>query len=274
MTSRNTPSAGMEQSFGALAASLEERIRQHDDLRDSADFQAEQKRLRRMTKDFINAVRGASLAFTRYPNSGAWLLQSSMDDFIESAVSIHMLGEQGVFNVGRRELRYVLEAAVKAVYVDQQLPGKASLDDRVAYFADRGNVPRSSVDVVDRLTLRMLPNREEFCADVHSAFGALSGYTHVSKKMLDERVRRVSRGEYLGFESTKTLRAFSALVARTYDVVLATVFEGIGPMFTGDLLVHLFDHKKKWSYSKTTYVGAISAHFEYKHERQAGIGEA
>jgi hypothetical protein len=270
MTSRRRPPDDSEQTFAALAAKLEERIRQHDELRDSTQFRAEQNRLRRLTADFVDAVRSAALVFTRYPSPERWLLQSSMDDFIESAVSIHMLGEQGVFNVGRRELRYMLESAVKAVYVDQQLPGDASLSDRIAYLGARGNVPRSSVDVVDRLTLRMLQDQEKFCAEVHSAFGALSGYTHVSKKMLDERVRRVTQGDYMGFESPKTLRAFSALVAKTYDVVLATILEGIGPLFAGDLFLHHFDDKTKWSYSKTSYVVAISAQFHYKRDLPPG----
>ena len=102
-TSRRRPSDDSEHTFAALAAELEERIRQHDELRDTTQFRAEQNRLRRLTTDFVDAVRSAALIFTRYPNSERWLLQSSMDDFIESAVSIHMLGEQGVFNVGRRE---------------------------------------------------------------------------------------------------------------------------------------------------------------------------
>ncbi|KRF04694.1 hypothetical protein ASH00_13890 [Arthrobacter sp. Soil782] len=267
MEKETDPLADSEEPFAVAAARLEGLIRQHDDLQGGSEFQAEQKRLERLTADFVDAVRSTALAFTRYPSSERWLLQSSMDDFIESAVSVHILGMQGVFNVGRRELRYMLELAVKAVYVDQQFPGDALLIDRIAYL--HSDVPRSSVDVADRLRLRMLPDREKFCTDVHDAFGALSGYTHVSKKMLDERVRRVSRDEYPGFESARTLRAFSSLVAKTYDVVLATIFEGVGPAFTGDLFLDHIDHKEKWAYSKTSHLRNVSVHFDYKRERQS-----
>ena len=111
------------ESFADLAKDLEERIRQHDGLRDEGDFRAEQNRLNRLTFSFLDAVRAAAVVCTRDPDSARKLLQFSMDDFIESALSIYMLGEQGIFNVGRRELRYMLEAGAKAVYVDEQLPG-------------------------------------------------------------------------------------------------------------------------------------------------------
>jgi hypothetical protein len=45
----------------------------------------------------------------------------SADDLLESVMSVVMPAREGVFNVGRRELRYTVEAKVKYVYVDQQL---------------------------------------------------------------------------------------------------------------------------------------------------------
>ncbi|MEV7574429.1 hypothetical protein AB0P28_15155 [Pseudarthrobacter sp. NPDC089323] len=256
-----------EQTFADSAKNLEERIRQHDELRDEEDFRAQQKRLNRLTFSFIDAVRAAAAVCTRDPDSARKLLQFSMDDFIESALSIYMLGEQGIFNVGRRELRYMLEAGAKAVYVDDQLPGTASLDERLAYLADNSNVPRSSINVVDQMPLRLLADPGEFRRSVHSAFGALSGYTHVSRRMLDERVRRISRDEGMGFEQASTLRVFNSLVALTYDLVLAMILEGIGPMFAGDLFRHVFDFEDRWPYAKTRFISHISAGFDYRHTR-------
>lgn len=252
-----------EGTFADLAKDLEGRIRQHDELRDEEGFRAEEKRLNRLTFSFIDAVRAAAVVCTRDPDSARKLLQFSMDDFIESALSIYMLGEQGIFNVGRRELRYMLEAGAKAIFVDEQLPGTASLDERLAYLADNSNVPRSSINVVDQLPLRLLSDPGEFRRSVHSAFGALSGYTHLSKRMLDERVRRISRGEGMGFEQASTLRVFNALVAQTYDLVLAMILEGIGPMFASDLFMYVFDHEERWPYAKTRYLSHISASFNY-----------
>lgn len=265
----STDSPGADRNpFARLAERLAEGITTHEAIRNSDDFLAEQKHLRRVTQNFVTAIRLVSFIFTRYSDGQRWLLQSSIDDFLESAISIVTLAEQGVFNVGRRELRYMLESAVKCVFVDQALPGDAALVDRIAFASDAVRVPRSSVDVVDQVRLGIVPNPHEFRSAVHSTFGTLSGYTHVSKRQLEERYRRSERGEFSGFESATTLRTFVRLMVQTYDLVLALIFEGIGPSFTGDLFVEIFDEEKRWAFHKTRFVKQVSRFFDYKAERQ------
>lgn len=94
----------------------------------------------------------------------------------------------------------MLESAVKCVYVDQALPGDSTLADRIALAGSRVQVPRSSVEVIDRVSLRMMSDSRTFISSVKSAFGALSGYTHLSRTQLEERFRRVEHGEFTGFE--------------------------------------------------------------------------
>jgi hypothetical protein len=202
------------------------------------------------------------------PENGKWLLQNFMDDFLESALAISALAQYGVFNVGRRELRYLIEAAVKHVYVDQRLPGDTSLSDRLTYLGDTANVPRSSVSPIEKITIRMLKDPSTLAGAVNSAFGNLSGYTHISTKQLEERVRRASRGEFSGFEGAKTLDAFNRVLVQTYDILLALIFEGIGPAFTGDLFIHVFDDAPNWRFHKTAFVREMSRFFDYKHERK------
>ena len=54
------------------------------------------------------------------------------------------------------------------------------LQDRLAFLNDTTKVPRSSVDPVDELTVRMLEEPADLKEAVRSAFGNLSGYTHLS----------------------------------------------------------------------------------------------
>jgi hypothetical protein len=82
-------------------------------------YLAQQVALGRLMQDFILAIRSAAIAFTRYPESNRWLLHRFVDDLLESTIAIFVIARQGVFNVGRRELRYLLEAVVKHVFVDQ-----------------------------------------------------------------------------------------------------------------------------------------------------------
>lgn len=253
---------GTSDLLSSAARELASRIANYEDVRNSDEFEAERRRLRRVTQGFVLTVRSAAVAFTRYPDGKHWLLQSSMDDFLESSIAIVSLGEQGVFNIGRRELRYMVESAVKCVFVDQQLPGDASLNDRIAFASDPARVPRSSVDVVDQIAFRMVA-ADELRVAVRSAFGALSGYTHVSKRQLEERYRRVGRGEFIGFESAATLRAFIRLLVQTYDLVLALVFEGIGPSFTRDVFAQVLDDEPRWAFRKTRFVAQVAKSVDY-----------
>ena len=251
----------------AIEESISSRVRDHDVLRDSNEFRSEQVYLDRLTRDFALGLRAASFAFTRYPENSEWLLQSSFDDLLESAISVDLLGHQGVFNVGKRELRYMLEVVVKVVFCDQQVAGNTKLADRIGFINDPRQVPRSSVSVVDDLVFRMVIETQRFIEDVHSAFGSLSGYTHPSKTQLDERFRRAGRGEFSGLESVATLRSFNQKVAACYDLILSLVFEGIGPTTTGDVFIEVLDHEDRWSFRRSKYLRQVSDHFDYKSER-------
>lgn len=258
--------------FAEAARDLDRRIAEHHLVRSGDEYTAELTFTWRLTLDFARAVSAMALAFTRYPESRKWLLAATADDIIESSIAIGSLARDGVFSVGRRELRYVLEAVVKAVYCDQALPGDTTLRDRIVWTADSSNVPRSSVDVIDRITLRMVADPDDHRDAVRSLFSSLSGYTHVSRPQMEERLRRAERGEHIGFEQPRTLRAFNAVLRNAYDVVLALVFEGFGPSFTGDVFVNVLDDDPDWKYHRGRYVSGVSAHFDDMHERELRDG--
>jgi hypothetical protein len=79
-----------------------------------------------------------------------------MNEFLASAIAVFVLAQQGVFSVGRRELRYMIEAAAKPVYTVQPLLGNPSLPECDALPVDPTLVPLSSVEVTDCLTIRMV----------------------------------------------------------------------------------------------------------------------
>jgi hypothetical protein len=128
----------------------------YEAVQESAPYRAQSVYLYRLTTDFILAVRAMWLAYTRYPGSENGLQHRFTDDFLESALSIWALASQGIFNAGKREVRYMLEAAAKYVFVDQQVDGSASLPARIELLNNTSLIPRSSVDPVDRIKFRML----------------------------------------------------------------------------------------------------------------------
>jgi hypothetical protein len=235
---------------------------------DSSAIDGPQRYLDRVTRDFILGIRAAWVVFTRYPSADSSLRHRSTDEFLESALGILWLAHQGIYNVGRRELRYLLEAAVKYVYVDEQVAGETPLDERLAIVADTSRVPRSSVAPVDELVIRLQDDRKAFTDAIKGTFATLSGFVHVSPAQLAERFRRVKRGEFSGFEGPITVEAFVRDVVRTYDEVLALTLEGVGPAFAGDLFVQVFDEEPDWVFHRSTFVRAASRRFDNKFERQ------
>jgi hypothetical protein len=247
-----------EDPFERAARDLEERSTEYAVVQESTPYRGQSAYLSRLTTDFIIGVRAMWLAYSRYPESEKWLQHRFTDDFLESALAIWALASQGIFNAGKREVRYMLEAATKYVFVDQQVGGSESLSARIELLNDTSLIPRSSVDPIDRIKFRMVPDAKAFTDAVHSAFGNLSGFTHMSSKQLEERLIRAGRGEFSGFESARTLEAFNRLLTQTYDLVLVLLLEGIGPAFTGDLFVQVFDQTKGWKYHKGRYVSQVS----------------
>ncbi len=257
-----------DDPFAAAARDLKERIEAHGETRSTKRYEDAQTHLDRLVQDFAVGLHSSWFAFTRYPEGAQWLLQNSADDLLESAIALPVLTRDGIFNVARRELRYLLEATVKYVYVDQQLPAEASLDERIRFLGDSGKVPRSSITPIDEVTLRMVEKPEELRGAVKQSFGALSGYVHPSRPTLEERLVRAKQGEFSGFEGPKVIEAFNRLTSQTLDLVLALVFEGIGPSFSGDIIVGVFDENPRWKFHRTRFVAQVSRHFDYKVERQ------
>jgi hypothetical protein len=212
--------------FADAARQLETDLAAHATLKASKRYKDAQTHLSRLLADFSLALQLSAFCFTRYPHARQWMQQANADDLLESVVAIPLLVEQGVFNSGRRELRYLLEALVKFVYVDQQVSGDAPLQERLAFLADNAKVPRSSVDPIDWMTLRLVSQPEEFRAAVKQAFKSLSGYVHPSRSQIDERLRRAARGEFSGFEGPKVVEAFNRLTSQTLDLAVVLILRG------------------------------------------------
>jgi hypothetical protein len=250
-----------EDQIASVAGEVKALIEAHEGTRSTKGYEGAEAHLDRLVQDFVVGLRLSCLAFSRYPQSDNSILQRSIDDLLESVIALRVSSREGTFNAARRELRYLLESAVKYVYVDQQLAGNAPVEERIRFLGDNSKVPRSSISPVDDLTLRMIDDKEEFRQAVGQSFKALSGFIHPSRRASEERLARAARGEFSGFEGPKVLEAFNRLVSQTLDLVLAVIFEGIGPGFSADLFVSLLDEAPRWKFHKTKFVSQVSGSF-------------
>ncbi|MCR6649169.1 MAG: hypothetical protein NVV70_13915 [Cellulomonas sp.] len=250
---------------------LDARVREHDDVRGSSDFRAQEQRLDRLTFAFVELVRHSWFQANRHtPIIDGLLMYAATDDTLESVIAIRGLVAQGVHNMVRRECRYLLESATKYLYVDQQLPNvrEVTRQQRIAYLKQR--VPRSSIEPIQGVHVVLGDGHSEvdFRNDVKDAWSKLAGYVHPSATQVEERLQRASRGAYVGFEDVKAVRRLVDEIARSYDMLGVMWLMAAGPSAAGEILTDV--EGSNWAFAKSRWLPAMSRYYDYKAERGRG----
>lgn len=247
---------------------LDEAIERHEKLRAEAPYQEQLKRLDALTFGFINTIRVCWFASTRDPENPRCLFWRFIDDLLASAMAIALLVRQGVDRPARRELRFILELVIRNLYVDTVFASRETpLETRLAYVEHR--LEQKDIQLLAELNWNLIDDAERFEAVTKRLYGELSTYTHPSHVQMASRLDQAERGAYLGFETSVELSAFNDLLERTYDVILVYVFEALGPSSTGDVFINVIDELPDWPFAATAFLSAISASYDYKHERQS-----
>jgi len=189
-------------------------------------------------------------------------MYSATDDTLESLIAIQSLVHQGVHNVARRECRYLLELAVKFLFVDQQLPNLSThtREDRLDFLTNQ--VPRASIEPVRDLKIIVGAGYDvaDFRSDVKGLWSRMAGYIHPSIAQTEERLRRAARGAYIGFEDPKSLRAVVTELGRAYDQLGVMWLMAAGPSAAGDILTDL--EQPAWAFARTKWLPAMSRYFD------------
>lgn len=256
-----------KQIFEKQEAELKQRQEDFQKLVESDAFKQERKFLSGFSSDAVNTIRNISFYSTRAKTIyDEFLTIRATDDLIQSAISMFFLIDNGIHNIAKREIRYLLEMTVKYLVVDQECDGKP-LSEKTQYLQD--NVPNSSIEVVDRLNLPFDSDiNKQFKDDVRDVFYKACAFTHPSKLQIDEQIRYYEKGIYLGFETAKMLASVNKTVFRAYDLILTMLFVGFGQSISGDLFIEIYDNNAKWKFHKGKYVRMYSKLFDYKFERQ------
>ncbi|MFI4855064.1 MAG: hypothetical protein ACIAQF_08830, partial [Phycisphaerales bacterium JB065] len=204
--------------------------------------------------------------------AGDWVEKSlfmrSIDDLMQSAVLIRMAVHEGARNSARRELRYMIELAIKALFVDQKMP-TSSLEHRLIFF-DRKLDPASIAPVKD-LAFQILDASEAdlVVKKLLAAYSRACEYVHPSIRQIEERLELVAKGISPGFETTAELEQSNNEVFESHSLVLILLFEAIGGSFTGDIWeTGGLSDRDEWVYHGHPLVAAVDEHFDYKAERQ------
>jgi hypothetical protein len=248
-----------------------ERIK-HQTVVASEDYQAQITRLNKIAGDFIGTLALCWFAATR---AGEWVDKSffmrCIDDLNQSAAMVRMAVVDGARNAARRETRYMIELAIKALYVDQQMP-MSTFEQRLVFF-DRQLAP-ASIAPVKKLTLEMLPTAvaADAVGRLLAAYGLACQYVHPSQRQIQERLQLAERGISPGFESAAELRQSSDEIFEALGLVLVLLFHAIGSAFTGDIFeAGGLSDRDTWIFHEHALIAAIDEYFDYKSERQASL---
>ena len=218
--------------------------------------------------DFIATLRLCWFGTTR---AGDWvdksLFMRSIDDIMQSAVLIRMAVHEGARNSARRELRYMIELAIKALFVDQNMP-TSPLDDRLIFFRKRAG---ASIAPVKNLAFHILaaPEAELVVKKLRAAYSRACEYVHPSVRQIEERLELAAKGASPGFETAAELQESNDEVFESYSLVLVLLFESIGGSLAGDIWeTGGLSDRDGWVFHGHPLVAAIDEHFDYKAERQ------
>lgn len=257
--------------FEVEAAELQSRRDAHERERATPEYMGEIERIRETVLAFADTMRLCVIASTRWELAKESFFLRHVDELSTAVVMSAAAFDEGAINAGRRELRFMLELAMQAAYVDDVL-GSSPFSTRLEFF-DR-KVKHHSADHVRDLKLTMLgSDRDAFTKAVVSAWAEASNYVHPTTRQIRERLELRAAGTAPGFESVAQLaRAADALLdAASYAVVVA--LHVIGPSFAGDLLVDALDQSDRWPFHANRFVAAVDTHFDYKAERQEKLDE-
>jgi hypothetical protein len=240
---------------------------QHAQLRASKPYQAQLRELASVTNGFVQALRVGWIAATRDPSSRNWLFWRFTDDLLASALGILQLVREGIQGPARRELRFMLELAIRNLYVDTVFASRETpLATRLAYV-ERG-LGQEDVKLLSQMPLSLyLSNPAQFKRATTLLYGELSRFTHPTHDQLAQRLEQAEHGIYLGFETAAELESFNDLLRRTYDTLLVYLFEALGPDSTGDVFIQVLDERADWPFHATRFIPEVSRSFDYKHER-------
>jgi hypothetical protein len=233
----------------------------------SEAYVAQQRRLVSLQEAFSAALATVWLMATR----STAIVENSLSfafthDAFQTMAAITFLASEGMYAPARREMRYLLESAVKHAYVDLNR-GNDPLADRIAYLEDQ--VPRSSLEFIkkqDFFGLRT-PDQADLKASISCAYSNLSAYVHRSPTQLRQELARMRKGPPEPKLVTAELERFNRECFSIYDIAVFLQFQVLGPGLSGDVIC-AFDPVQHWPFHKGKFCRLLSKSYDYKVERQ------
>ncbi|MGK9233404.1 hypothetical protein KXS07_18420 [Inquilinus limosus] len=262
---------GPDDPFEAFGRQLQERRDRYErDVLNTRPFQDGLRYLQGIARDLLIAQTCIRLQGMRFSAADDYLLFRFAPHIVESTLAITSNARDGLQNAARRELRFLLEAAVKLSSRDVH-PDARTLEARLAGLDDRDKRFEDYVAELPYFDGSEKP--DEANAAILSLYSQLSRYVHATGPQFKDAMIRERRDESAGMESVATLNRFNKLAFQVFDLVLVRLFFGLGLSLAGDVFTGVLDDFPRWKFHKGRFVARMSRCFDYKHERRVRRGE-
>jgi hypothetical protein len=198
------------------------------------------------------------------------LLSYLVHEFLQSTLAIITLGTEGMLNVAKREVRFILEASIKLCLV-QQNDYTSTIAEKMHRFDKE--LASQRISIKNNLKLKLLPGdlRDLFGDEVGRVYGLTSSYVHLTPSQIAERITAVDAGRIGGKESAPDFEALTALVERGLAISLVLLFHSVPEYVAGDWLVEPNGSTTSWLFTESRFIAGIDSYFDYKAERQEEI---
>lgn len=283
MPNSTPPDDPVADVFARLAVERQRRSDEHEKLRSSSAYQGAMRQIDRYIFEYGIGINAIELVATRHSAFFDERISLRMKPhLVQSIIAAGHLIKEGLHDPARREMRFLVEASVKALWLDQGSPAlrsgvvpseppPSSVAEKVTALDGLGR--QRFDEVVDSLCFAMLgaDAGRRYRQTAKSLYGSLSTTTHVSSRNVERDLANFDKGKHFAFETVADVDAIARLLRQVLDLALASHFEAFDQGLVGDLFEPLF--LPNWSFLKTPLVAAVDRHFDYKHERRVRRGE-
>lgn len=239
----------------------------------SSEFKKEISNIFLVSRSFLNGISFIAMNSARDPNFfNENLLSYLSQDLLQSVYAIATLTDNGMQNAAKRELRFILETAIKLCYIQQE-QGAMAISEKLTTFKEELNSP--SISLKNRINLSLIPTEHHamLLEETGRIYGQTSSYVHLSAAQVIERISAVNAGHTSGKESIESTKELISLSERALALSLVFIFHSIPKWVVGDFMIETSTALPDWHFLGSKYIAMIDANFDYKHERQKNLQE-
>lgn len=195
-----------------------------------------------------------------------------IDDLIHSVIGLNVLLDEGVVNSCKRELRYILELAVKACLVSQKY-SRESFEKQLLIY--KKLLKDTNISMVEEIKYHFFDEvyREQFISEVKREYGVLCDYVHCTPIQIKERLDLDNIGRTLGLGGTEELFQLNNFIEKVLSLVIVLCLHSVPTWCVGDWIVERNGDTAESYFQCSKYFAEIDKYYDYKCERKEKLTE-